>query len=176
MEEKELDYVQSAHDEQSDGSDYVEVQIPRTNKKYRIGKLKNNQLDALARLLMKNDGKDIRKMDEILGDGKLACKAAAIYVTPGFFRLKLRYWYLWRWFYYVRQYDNTQLLPILSAGVGSTPYFDFLKTMSILSNQKTTQMRMTVKEAEALMQEVALRVEKAKDENGNVDTTNKESK
>lgn len=164
------DDVQIAQEEQSDGSDYVEVQIPRTNKKYRIGKLKNNQLDALARLLMKNDGKDISKMDEILGDGKLACKAAAIYVTPGFFRLKLRYWYLWRWFYYVRQYDNTQLQPILSAGVGSTPYLDFLKTMAILSNQKTTQMRMTVKEAEAVMQEVAFRVEKAKAENGNVNT------
>ena len=109
-------------------------------------------------------------MDEVLGDGKLACKAAAIYVTPGFFRLKLKYWLLWRWFYYVRQYDNSQLQPILSAGNGSTPYIDFLKTMSILSNQKTTQMRMRAKEAEAVMQEIAVMAEKRAKKNGNVDT------
>ena len=130
----------------------------------------SSQLEALARLLIKNDQKELTAMDEVLGDGKLACKAAAIYVTPGFFRLKLKYWWLWRWFYYIRQYDYSQLQPILLTGNRSTPWIDFLKTVSILSNQKTTQMRMTAKEAEAVIQEIAVRAEKKAKENGNVST------
>ena len=129
----------------------------------------SSQLEALARLLIRNDQKELSAMDEVLGDGKLACKAAAIYVTPGFLSLKLKYWFLWRWFYYVRQYDNSQLQPILSAGVGSTPYIDFLKTMSILSNQKTTQMRMRAKEAEAIIQEIAVKSTQKEKETGNID-------
>lgn len=138
-----------------DGLQFVVVEIPRTNKKYRVGTLQSSQLEALARLLISKDGKDPSAMDEVLQDTKLACKAAAIYVTRGYFRLKLKYWFLWRWFYYIRQYDNVQLQPILSAGVGSTPYLDFLKTMSLLANQKTTQLRMTSREAEKVMQELA---------------------
>lgn len=137
------------------GLDYVVVEIPRTKKKYRVGTLQNSQLEALAKLLISKDGKDTSAMDEVIQDSKLGCKAAAIYVTRGWLRLKLKYWFLWRWFYYIKQYDNTQLQPILSAGVGSTPYIDFLKTMSLLSNQRTTQMRMTAREAEIIMRELA---------------------
>ncbi len=137
------------------GLEFVIVEIPRTKKKYRVGTLQNSQLDALAKLLIGKDGQDSSAMDEVLQDSKLACKAAAIYVTRGYFKLKLKYWFLWRWFYYIKQYDNTQLQPILSAGVGSTPYIDFLKTMSLLSNQRTTQMRMTAREAEIIMRELA---------------------
>ena len=170
MEKKKVIDVQDAQEEQTE-LEYIDVLIPRTNKTYKVRRpLMSSQLEALARLLIKNDQKELTAMDEVLGDGKLACKAAAIYITPGFFRLKLKYWLLWRWFYYVRQYDNSQLQPILSAGNGSTPYIDFLKTMSILSNQKTTQMRMRAKEAEAVMQEIAVMAEKRAKENGNVDT------
>lgn len=149
------------------GLDYVVVEIPRTKKKYRVGILQNSQLDALAKLLIGKDGKDKSAMDEVLQDSKLACKAAAIYVTRGWLRLKLTYWFLWRWFYYIREYDNTQLQPILSAGVGSTPYIDFLKTMSILNNQRTTQMRMTAREADILMRELATKTNDSSEETKN---------
>lgn len=173
MEEK-IDDVQLAQEVKTESVvKYTTVQIPRTNKEYKIRQpLMSSQLEALARLLIKKDQKELTEIDEVLGDGKLACKAAAIYVTPGFFTLKLKYWFLWRWFYYIRQYDNSQLQPILSAGVGSTPYIDFLKTMSILSNQKTTQMRMRAKEAEAIMQELAVKATQREEETGNVDTGN----
>ncbi len=170
MEEKKVIDVQDAQEDQAE-LEYTKVLIPRTDKEYKIRKpLMSSQLEALARLLLKNNKKELTAMEEVLGDGKLACKAAAIYVTPGFFRLKLRYWWLWRWFYYIRQYDYIQLQPILSAGNGSTPYIDFLKTMSVLSNQKDTQMRMRAKEAEAVIQEIAVMAEKRAKGNGNVDT------
>ena len=71
-------------------NDAEEVEILRTNKKYKIRWLKNGQLDKLTRLLLhkksideqKTTGKEV--FDEILEDTKLACKAAAIIVLDGY--------------------------------------------------------------------------------------------
>lgn len=142
------------------GVQYVVVGIPRTNKTYLVRPLKNTQLEALAKLLIPTKES---LSDMVIEDTKIASKAAAIYLTPGYWKRKLTYWLRWRWFYYVRQYDCDQLQPILSAGNNSTPYIDFLKTMSLLVNQKTTQMRMTRLEAEKVMQELSLMSEKKKD-------------
>ena len=134
------------------GVDYVKVTLPRTNKTYLIRTLTNTQMEDLAKLLIPS--KD-NVQDAVIEDTKIAAKAAAIYITPGFWKRRLTYWMRWRWFYYIKQYDNTQLQPILSAGQNSTPYIDFLKCASILVNQKDTQMRMTRQEAEKVMQQLA---------------------
>ncbi len=145
------------------GVQYVVVDIPRTNKTYLVRPLKNTQLEDLAKLLIPTKES---AADMVIEDAKIASKAAAIYLTPGYWQRKLTYWLRWRWFYYVRQYDCDQLQPILSAGSNSTPYLDFLKMMSILVNQKTTQMRMTRQEAEKVMQELSLMAKKKKDGDG----------
>lgn len=152
IEEKEE--VQKAQTEEVDGLTYTIVKIPRTKKVYKVRTLTNNQLEDIARLLFR-DGEQKTTEETIIRDTKIAAKAAAIYLTSGFWKRKLTYWFKWRWFYYIRQYDNAQLQPIISAGFGSTPYIDFLKTMSLLANQKDTQMRMTVKEAEKILQELS---------------------
>ena len=142
------------------GVQYVVVDIPRTNKTYLVRPLTNTQLEDLAKLLVPTKES---VADMVIEDTKIASKAAAIYLTPGYWKRKLTYWLRWRWFYYINQYDCDQLQPILSAGNNSTPYIDFLKTMSVLVNQKTTQMRMTRQEAEKVMQELSLMAEKKKD-------------
>ena len=84
-------------------NDAEEVEILRTKKKYKIRWLKNGQLEKLTRLLLHkktldentSTGSDV--MDAILEDSKLACKAAAIIILDGYWKLKFRYWYLWRW-------------------------------------------------------------------------------
>lgn len=152
IEEKEE--VQKAQTEEVDGLTYTIVKIPRTKKVYKVRTLTNNQLEDIARLLF-STGEQKSTEETIIKDTKIAAKAAAIYLTPGYWKRKLTYWFRWRWFYYIRQYDNSQLQPIISAGYGSTPYIDFLKTMSLLANQKDTQMRMTVQEAEKILQELS---------------------
>ena len=103
-------------------NDAEEVEILRTKKKYKIRWLKNGQLEKLTRLLLHKKTIDesmttgSEVMDAILEDSKLACKAAAIIILDGYWKLKFRYWYLWRWFYYIRQYDNIQLHDILEVG------------------------------------------------------------
>ena len=138
-------------------NDAEEVEILRTNKKYKIRWLKNGQLDKLTRLLLHKKsidettttGSDV--MDAILEDNKLACKAAAIIILDGFWKIKFRYWYLWRWFYYVRQYDNIQLHQILEVGKKKVPLNQFYATIMSLTEAKDTLMRMRVKEVETIL-------------------------
>lgn len=138
-------------------NDAEEVGILRTKKKYKIRWLKNGQLEKLSRLLLHKKtldeqtttGSDV--MDAILEDNKLACKAAAIIILDGFWKIKFRYWYLWRWFYYVRQYDNIQLHEILEVGKKKVPLNQFYATIMSLTEAKDTLMRMRAKEVETTL-------------------------
>ncbi len=141
-------------------NDAEEVEILRTKKKYKIRWLKNGQLEKLTRLLLHkktldentSTGSDV--MDAILEDNKLACKAAAIIILDGYWKLFFRYWFLWRWFYYVRQYDNIQLDGILEAGKKKVPQMQFFRTIMSLTEAKDSLMRMRVKEVEATLREL----------------------
>jgi hypothetical protein len=138
-------------------NDAEEVTILRTNKKYKIRWLKNGQIEKLSRLLLhKKDlddntttGSDI--LDSILEDSKIACKAAAIIILDGYWKIKLRYWLLWRWFYYVKQYDNIQLEPILESGKKKVPLIQFFRTITSLTEARDSLMRMRAKEVETIL-------------------------
>lgn len=154
-EEQQKEYV-SARDD-----DATVVQIPGTKKKYKIKWLKYGQLNKLSRLLIHKkdtDDKDTPadSLTEIVEDGKLACKAAAIMVLHGYWSVKLKYWFLWRWFYYVKQYDHQQLLPILAEGKKKVPLIPFYAATMSLTEAKGTLMNMTVKEAERTLRELRL--------------------
>jgi hypothetical protein len=142
-------------------NDATVVSILGTKKKYRIRWLKNGQIDRLSRLLIRKgetdneDGTKDSPLDAIIEDSKLACKAAAIYILDGYWKLKFRYWYLWRWFYYVRQYDNVQLQEILEEGKKKVPLTPFLLTTMSLTGAKVTLMSMRTEEAERTLQELA---------------------
>lgn len=142
-------------------NDATVVSIPGTSKKYKIRWLKNGQIDKLSRLLIRKgetddtDGTKDNTLDQIIDDSKLACKAAAIYILDGYWKLKFRYWYLWRWFYYIRQYDNEQLQPILDEGKKKVPFMPFLLTTMSLTGAKVTLMNMRTEEAERILQEHA---------------------
>ena len=138
-------------------NDAEEVGILRTKKKYKIRWLKNGQLEKLSRLLLHKKtidektttGSDV--MDAILADNRLACKAAAIIILDGYWKIKFRYWWLWRWFYYVRQYDNIQLHDILEVGKKKIPLNQFFATIMSLTEAKDSLMRMRAKEVEATL-------------------------
>lgn len=140
-------------------NDATEVGILRTKKKYKIRWLKNGQIEKLTRLLMHKKTIDDDKtsgsavMDTILEDAKLACKAAAIIILDGYWKLKFRYWFLWRWFYYVKQYDNIQLESILEVGKKKVPQMQFYRTIMCLTEAKDSLMRMRTEEVEAILRE-----------------------
>ena len=137
------------------------VSIAGTNKTYKIRWLKNCQLEKLSRLLVHkkdvdNDDTDtIDILDEIIDDAKLACKTAAIYILDGFFKLKI-YWFLWRWFYYVKQYSPIQLLELLEVGKKKIPLTQFFLLTMSLTEAKGTLMMMTTREAERILREQSM--------------------
>lgn len=142
-------------------NDATVVGIPGTRKKYKIRWLRNIQVEYLSRLLIRKgatdneDGKRDDALDAIIDDAKLACKAAAIYILDGYWKLKFRYWYLWRWFYYIRQYENSQLQGILDEGKKKVPLTQFLMTTMSLTGARATLMNMRTEEAEHILQELA---------------------
>ena len=154
-------------------NDATIVSIPGTRKTYKIRWLKNGQIDKLSRLLIRKadtddkDGENDNALDQILEDNKLACKAAAIYVLDGYWKLKFRYWFLWRWFYYVRQYDNSQLQGILDEGKKKVPLTQFLMSTMSLTGARATLMTMRTEEAERTLQELATAQREATGSQGN---------
>lgn len=154
-------------------NDATIVTILGTKKKYKIRWLKNGQIDKLSRLLIRKgdtddkDGKDDNPLDAVLSDGKLACKAAAIYILDGYWKLKFRYWFLWRWFYYIRQYDNVQLQELLDEGKKKVPLTQFLMTTMSLTGARVTLMNMRTEEAERILQELATEQQEATEKQDN---------
>ena len=142
-------------------NDATVVSVLGTKKKYKIKWLKNGQIDALSRLLIRKgdtddkDGHRDNALNAIFDDSKLACKAAAIYILDGYWKLKFRYWFLWRWFYYIRQYDNVQLQEILDEGKKKVPLTQFCVTIMSLTGARATLMNMRTEEAERILQELA---------------------
>lgn len=163
-------------DRQEDYFGFQRVDLINSKKCYKVrNKMTNSQVEKMVKLLGKVGDGNTDAFDQVTNDVKLACKAAAIYTLPGLIRLKVLYWFRWRWFYYVRQYDNIQLQPILSAGHESTPYADFLKTWSILSSQRTTLMNMRGEEAEKALQRFAAQFNSETVENGHKNNDEPES-
>lgn len=152
-EQEQREYV-SARDD-----DYTVVSIPGTRKKYKVRWLKNGQLVKLSRLLVKkrnDDGKDGDTggdaLSEVIEDSKIACKAAAVMLLHGFWMIKFKYWFLWRWFYYIRQYDCAQLQPVIEEGKKKVPWVQFYALTISLTEVKGTLMNMTMREAEVIRQ------------------------
>lgn len=137
------------------------VSILGTKKKYKIRWLKNGQIDKLSRLLIRKadtddqEGQKDSPLDAIIEDSKIGCKAAAITILDGYWKIKFRYWFLWRWFYYIRQYDNDQLMPLLEVMKKKIPLTQFLMTTMCLTVARGTLMNMRTEEAEATLQELA---------------------
>lgn len=154
-------------------NDATVVSVLGTKKKYKIRWLKNGQIDRLSRLLIRKgdtddkDGQNDSALDAITEDSKLACKAAAIYILDGYWKLKFRYWFLWRWFYYIRQYDNVQLQELLDEGKKKVPLMPFLLVTMSLTGVKATLMNMRTEEAERTLRELATEQQQATEKQDN---------
>ena len=143
-------------------NDATIVRILGTKKTYKLRWVKKGQLVKLSRLLVhKGDTDNEDKKEEdilsmIIADSKLSCKAAAIYILDGYWKLLFLYPLLWRWFYYVKQYDDIQLKELLEEGKKKVRQNEFFIVTMSLIGAKATLMTMTAKEAEHTLQELSL--------------------
>lgn len=89
-------------------------------------------------------------------DNKLLAKSAALIVLSGFWKAHLFYWFLWRWFYYVKQYTAAELKPLFELAQKKTFQEEktaYLSDMILLTALNTTRKQMTMEEAKRILRE-----------------------
>ena len=90
-------------------------------------------------------------------DNKIMAKSAALIVLNGFWKAHLFYWFLWRWFYYVKQYNAAELGPLFQLAQKKTSQEErtaYLTDMMYLTALSTTRKQMTMEEAKRFHQEL----------------------
>ena len=77
---------------------------------------------------------------------------AALMVLNGFWSIKLLYWLKWRWFYYVKQYNETELTELLDLGKKKVPLDQYYTNTILLTALKDTSMMMKKEEVATTLQ------------------------
>jgi hypothetical protein len=62
---------------------------------------------------------------------------------------------LWRWFFYIKQYGDHELMKVIAVGKKKIPVEDYLTATIYLTAMKDTMMTMTKEEAEHILHEPA---------------------
>lgn len=117
------------------------VAIPGTRKKYKVRWLKRGTMRKITSITL---GKD---------NDKQSCKVCACILLNGFWSILFFYWIYWRWLYYIKQYDEDQLSPIIMVGKKKVPAMDYYKNIMLAIGMRDTIMSMTREEVELIHQE-----------------------
>jgi hypothetical protein len=81
------------------------TEVAVRNKTYKLKWLKNGTRQKITREILKKGGDDTAHV-----------KCAVLMVLNGYWKIKLRFWFMWRWWYYVRQYNENELMELLAVG------------------------------------------------------------
>lgn len=84
-----------------DSVDYVEVR----GKKYGISWLKRGTIRKFTSTMQKSGN-----------DDKISCQCAAAIILNGYWKIKFFYPFLWRWFFYIKQYGDHELMKVIAVG------------------------------------------------------------
>lgn len=118
------------------------ISIPNTKKKYKIRWMKNGAKRKFTSI-----------MSQEKDSSKMSSKSAAVIILNDYWKIKLLYPILWRWFYYFKQYTDAQLMPIISEGKKKVPVEAFLTNITLLTGMRDTIMTMTRDEVEHIQRE-----------------------
>ncbi len=127
-------------DVMEDKTDYVTVR----GRKYGISWLKRGTVRKFTKVMLK-DG----------NDDKVSCQCAAAVILNGYWKIKFLYWLVWRWFYYVKQYGDHELVPVIATAKKKILVKDYYTATILLTAMKDTMMNMTKEEASNILREPA---------------------
>lgn len=122
------------------------VAIPNTKKVCKIDWIRRNTLSKLTSVL-NQEGKNPKQEDVVF------CKAMALLVLNDYWKILFFYPILWRWYAYIRQYSEYQILPIIEEAKKKVPQIPYLLGMTYLLGLKDTHATMTREEVEHLHRE-----------------------
>lgn len=108
--------------------------------------LRGSATDKLTRIMLKKErfAKDGFPLDE----NKVACKCAAAIRLNGYWKILFFWWILWRWYFYIKQYSEFELMPMVELAQKKTPVKEYFELTTLLTGLKETKMMMTRKELE----------------------------
>ena len=92
-------------------------------------------------------------------ENKVFAKCAALIRLNGFWKCHMFYAFVWRWYYYIRQYSTIELTPIFEVAQKKTAKEEapaYLNAMALLLALSTTKKQMTKKEVELTLQELRM--------------------
>lgn len=118
--------------------DYVEVR----GRQWGVRWLHNEAIRRVTDLMLNEKEED-----------RVVCKCAAVLRLDRYFKIKFFYWFLWRWYYYVREYTYGELLPFISLCKKKVQVEEYLMATMLLTGIKDTAMNMTRKEVSRILQE-----------------------
>ena len=123
----------------------VELDLPDyatvRNKKFKIRWMLNFTRSMITKTILQEGN-----------DDKQSCMCASLMVLNGFWSIKLLYWLKWRWFYYVKQYNETELTELLDLGKKKVPLDQYYTNTILLTALKDTSMMMKKKEVATTLQ------------------------
>lgn len=123
-------------------NEFTEIEIPRRNRKVNIGWLKNGTINKISEIMLEKGN-----------DSKVTCKIAAAIILNGFWKIKLMWGIYWRWLYYVKEYTDAELTPVLKEGKKKVPQIQYLLATTLAIGMKNTMMTMKKEEVERFLQE-----------------------
>lgn len=120
----------------------VPTTVELRKKRFKIGWLKRGAIRKFTSIMLK-EGED----------DKVSCKAVAAIVLNGYWSIKFWWWILWRWYYYVKQYGDNELSPIIAVAKKKVPVKAYFAATILLTAMKDTMMQMTREEANNILHE-----------------------
>ncbi len=85
----------------------------------------------------------------------ISCKVLAAARLNGYFVIKLVWWLLWRWYYYVRKYTDAELLEAISLIKKKVAAEDYWSITILQIGIRETMMQMNREEVAASLQELS---------------------
>lgn len=77
---------------------------------------------------------------------KANCKVAAVILLNNIWKIRLFYWLLWRWYYYVKDINVTEVLRLVDAAKKKVPHDAYLLVTMYSTEMTDVMMTMTKKE------------------------------
>lgn len=111
------------------------VKIPGSRHRVKIGFLRDCTVDKVTALLLEREEQDekVEGADELMRSAAkhpyLNLKIAVCYVLNDYWKLRLWYPFVWRWWAYVRRYNESQVASVLAEAQKKTA--DYLNWYSM---------------------------------------------
>lgn len=85
----------------------------------------------------------------------VSCKFVAAARLNGYFAIKLFWWLLWRWYYYVRSYTDAELINVVALIKKKVASEDYWAITILQIGMRETMMQMNREEVRASLQELS---------------------